>query len=48
MKLDFRLGIVAQGFLVDFYDWLLDQMEQASLGLRNQVRIARCFVGRGR
>lgn len=30
LNMDFRLGIVALGFLVYFYGWLLDQMEQAA------------------
>ena len=30
LNMNFRLGIVALGFLVDFDGWLLDQMEQAA------------------
>jgi len=30
LNIDFRLGIVALGFLVDFDGWLLDQMEQVA------------------
>ena len=38
-NMDFMLGIVALGFLIDFVWVLLDQMEQAVLGPENQVRM---------
>ena len=48
MKLDFRLGIVAQGFLVDFDDWLLDQMEQAAWVWEIKSDLHTCPMGRDR
>jgi len=48
LKLDFSLGIVAQGFLVDFDDGLLDQMVQAAWVREIKSHLQTCSVGRDR
>jgi len=45
LKLDIRLGIVALWFLVDFDDWLLDQMEQETWVREIKLEFQTCSVG---
>ena len=47
-NMDYRLGIVALGFLFDFEGFVAGSNGAASFGLRNQVRIVGCSVGRSR